>query len=67
VQSSSWTTNLGSLAVQWLTIAIYCHLLPSQKKNAPQNEESTFPVAGRWEARGSISKPWHPRLLWWLA
>ena len=32
VQSSSWTTNLGSLAVQWLTIAIYCHLLPSQKK-----------------------------------
>ena len=29
VQSSSWTTNLGSLAVQWLTTAIYCHLLPS--------------------------------------
>lgn len=51
VQSSSWTTNLGSLAVQWLTIAIYCHLLPSQKKKCTAEWGINFPSG--WKMRSS--------------
>ena len=55
VQSSSWTTNLGSLAVQWLTIAIYCHLLPSiaiaKNKNCTAEWGINFPSG--WKMRSS--------------
>ena len=55
VQSSSWTTNLGSLAVQWLTIAIYCHLLPSiaiaKTKNCTAEWGINFPSG--WKMRSS--------------